>query len=189
MKITLTDYTQNPVQKIGRAAAICYDGKTDLESNTKRTEHCQDKGHLTVNRFAYATFLIEDISRVCSHQLVRTAHCGFLQQSQRYVEQVDIEFIEPNSVDALPPYLKTEWFSLQQKSQALYYSAISNGMKKEDARYILLQSCATSLYMTANFQTWKHFLKERTAKAAQWEIREVALEIERQLKGIAPEVF
>ena len=52
MKVTLADYTQNTIQKIGQAAAICYDGKTDFESNIKRAVHCQHKGHLTVNRFA-----------------------------------------------------------------------------------------------------------------------------------------
>lgn len=189
MKVELVDYTMNPVQKIGRAASICYKGKTDLESNVKRAKHCQESGHLTVNRFASATFLISGISRVCSHQLVRTAHAGFLQESQRYVEQTDIDFALPKSLEELGESLDDFVAEYLDAAKKLYAQMIDHGIKKEDARYILPQACTTSIYMTGNFQMWRHFLKERTAKAAQAEIREVALEIQKQLAEIAPEVF
>ena len=65
MRVTLLDHTVDPELKIGLSAAICYDAKTDYESCKKRSRHCRDKGHLSTLRFAYATFAIEDISRVC----------------------------------------------------------------------------------------------------------------------------
>ncbi|OGW03046.1 MAG: hypothetical protein A2889_03505 [Nitrospinae bacterium RIFCSPLOWO2_01_FULL_39_10] len=40
-----------------------------------------------------------------------------------------------------------------------------------------------------NFREWRHVLRERCDKAAQWEIREIALEILRILKKHAPVIF
>ena len=71
----------------------------------------------------------------------------------------------------------------------LYEEAIREGMKKEDSRYILSQSCTTQLNITMNFQGWRDLLNNRTKPAAQWEVRAVALAIEQKLHEIAPELF
>lgn len=57
------------------------------------------------------------------------------------------------------------------------------------ARYFLPQGSTTRMYVTGNFQAWADFLKNRLDKAAQWEIREVAQEIQRRLARVAPNVF
>mgnify|MGYP000323616053 CR=1 FL=1 len=189
MKVTLLDHTQDPEVRIGQMAAICYDSKTDRESCIKRTAHCRDSGHLATLRFAYATFNISGISRVCSHQLVRVAHAGILQRSQRYVKESNVEFVVPESVRTLPPELYDKWAGTLARSQQLYLDCIDAGMKKEDARYILPQSCTTDLHISMNFQGWKDIISNRTAKHAQWEIREVFIEIDRQLGQVAPSLF
>lgn len=189
MKVTLLDHTQDPVNKIGQMASVCYDAKTDRESNLKRASHCKDKGHLMTLRFAYATVNISGISRICSHQLVRIAHAGILQESQRYVEQSNIEFILPPSLGDAPSLLQDRWVAHLQQGEQIYNDAIKAGMKKEDSRFILSHSCTTQLNLCMNFQAWRDMLRNRTAKAAQWEIREVAIGIERLLQGIAPEIF
>jgi len=70
-----------------------------------------------------------------------------------------------------------------------YNSLMRLGMKKEDARMVLPNAATTQLVVTGNFQSWLDFINLRTNKAAQWEIREVALEIERQLSEQCPNVF
>lgn len=189
MKVTLLDYTDDPENVIGKSAAICYDAKTDRESNIRRAAHCKSKGHLSTLRFAYATFNIAGISRVCSHQLVRIAIAGILQESQRYVEQSRIDWVIPPAVYDLPEELHDEWNELLMRCSTLYGLCIKEGMRKEDARYILPQSCTTQLNLCLNFQGWQDLLANRTAKSAQWEVRELAAEIERQLQGIAPIIF
>lgn len=189
MKVTLIDHTADPEVRIGHMAAICYDSKTDREACVKRTAHCRDSGHLATLRFAYATVNIAGISRICSHQLVRVAHAGILQRSQRYVKETHVEFVVPDSVKALPQDLYDQWAGILARSQTLYLEAIDAGMKKEDARYILPQSCTTELNLCMNFQGWKDIIGNRTAKHAQWEIREVFLEVDRLLGGIAPNLF
>jgi len=189
MDVTLLDYTVDPVNAIGAMAGICYDADLTREKNIKRASHCKSKGHLAVLRFAYATFKIEGISRVASHQLVRVAHAGILQESQRYVRQSSIKFVYPPALNDLPLNLNGRWIRLLIETEKLYGDCIDAGMRKEDARYILPQACTTSLVLTGNFQMWRDLLSNRTAKAAQWEIRDVAIEIQNQLHGIAPEIF
>jgi thymidylate synthase (FAD) len=181
MIVTLTDYTYDPVNRIGAQAAICYGAETSVEKNIKRATHCKEKGHLMTLRFAYASFNIQGISRVCSHQLVRVAHAGILQESQRYVEQTGLEYVLPPSVSNLSHDLIEEWYFALAKCSAVYKQAIREKMKKEDARYILPQACTTQLNMTGNFHMWRDLLNNRTKGAAQWEVREVAIAINNEL--------
>ena len=190
MQVTLLDSTFDPENAIGFMAAKCYDSKTDRVSCVKRAAHCKESGHLATLRFAYATFEITGISRVCSHQLVRVAHAGILQASQRYIKQSAVDFIDPPALAGLSDYQRTAWAKVQSDAELVYLELISTGaMKKEDARFILPQGCATSMNICLNFQGWGDFMKNRTSKHAQWEIRAVANEIQGHLHGIAPSIF
>ena len=191
MKVEIIACTRDPEAHIGAQAAECYDSKTDRASCIRRAVHCVDSGHLATLRFAYATFAISGISRVCSHQLVRVAHAGILQRSQRYVKETSVEYVDPPALDGLAgTFAFDEWQAIQFRAEQLYLHLVDSGaMKKEDARYILPQGCSTSLRITGNFQMWLDLLANRTTKHAQWEVRDVALEIQRQLAQQAPGIF
>jgi thymidylate synthase (FAD) len=184
MKVTLIQNTPSPEEHIGLLAGICY-GKTDSSPAQciKRAEHCVTKGHLSTLRFAHATFLVEDISRICSHQFVRSKHLDFLQRSQRYCNESEVEVIVPEAIrfNVVDRHL--------MEAISLYELLIADGVKKEDARFILPQGTATELLVVGNFQAWYDFIKLRSGKEVQWEIREVAHEINRQLHSIAPNIF
>lgn len=189
MKVELKFITPDAEAHIGAAAAECYDSNTEREACLRRAAHCLTVSHLAVLRFAYADFHISGISRVASHQLVRVAHAGILQRSQRYVKETAVEFVDPPAIAELPRYLRHNWKMLQADAELLYHRSIDAGMKKEDARYILPQGCTTSLRICGNFQMWHDLLGNRAAPKAQWEVREVAQEVLRQLNQHAPRVF
>ena len=190
MIVTLKDHTLNPEYTVGENAAICYDSRTDEESCLRRAENCKNQGHMATMRFAYATFNVAGISRVCSHQLVRVAHAGILQRSQRYVKESTVAYVNPHALETLPAHLKYAWQKIQAEAEDMYLHLIDNQlMRKEDARYILPQACSTELNICMNFQGWRDLLKNRTDKHAQWEIRAVALEIQSHLNFIAPRLF
>ena len=190
MKVTLTNHTGQPELVIGEMAAICYDSDMSKEACIRRAKKCKDSGHLATLRFAYATFKVEEISRVCSHQIVRMAHAGILQRSQRYVKETAVEYIDPPAVADLPESERLVWMQVQDTAEALYLRLVDGKfMRKEDARYILPQGCSTSMNLCLNFQGWRDFLKNRAHGAAQWEVREVAFEIKRQLAELAPGIF
>lgn len=190
MQVELLDYTEDPEYKIGLFSAECYDSKKDRESCIRRVKHCKDSGHLSTLRFASATFKISGISRVCSHQLVRSAHLSYLQKSQRYVKEKEVEFVDPEALKDTPEYYRNAWKKLQADAEALYLVGVDNKyLLKEDARFILPQGCTTSIIVTGNFQALLDFINLRSSKYAQKEIREVAIEINNQLAKIAPNIF
>lgn len=182
--------TDKPEVWIGRMAAICYDGDLSEAASLKRTLKCVDDGHLTTLRFAYATVQIGDISRICSHQLVRLAHAGMLQESQRYVKLSGIQYVNPPELFNAPLEYQRRWANAQRDCEGLYLEAVEKKyLVKGDARYIVPQGCTTAMNLTGNFQMWQHFIGLRCDKAAQWEIRwmaEACLEI---LNGLAPHIF
>ena len=189
MKVTLVQNTPNPEEHIGLLAGICY-GKTGEQSPEqciKRAYHCVTKGHLSTLRFAHATFLVEDISRICSHQFVRSKHLDFLQRSQRYCNEGEIESVMPDSIMSSKYHIDV--WEIQNHAKWLYDKLIADGFKKEDARFILPQGTTTELLAVGNFQAWYDFIKLRSGKEVQWEIRAVAHEINRQLHSIAPNIF
>lgn len=190
MQVELLDYTEDPEFKIGLFSAECYDSKKDRESCIRRVKHCKDSGHLATLRFAYATFHVKDISRVCSHQLVRHAHLSYLQRSQRYVKETSVDYVEPEALKDAPEYYRNAWKKIQADAEALYLAGVDNKyLKKEDSRFILPQSCTTSIVVTGNFQALLNFIKLRSDKYAQKEIRQVAIAMNNQLNTIAPTIF
>lgn len=148
--------------------------------------------HNATLRFAEAAFQISGISRICSHQMVRLAHCGILQRSQRYCNEGETEFYFPESFkykyDIDVSYMD-EAKHIADLSIKLYKKMVEDGVKEEDARYVLPGAVSTQLNMTANFQTWKHFLGIRLSKKVQYETRLVASLICKELYGLAPIIF
>lgn len=192
MKVTLipAGTTVGGLRHIGEMAAICYDSDTSEAACVRRALKCKDSGHLATLRFAFATFNVAGISRVCSHQIVRMAHAGILQRSQRYVKETKVEFVDPPALADTPHWFRNSWAKVQSDAEALYLYAVDNKfLKKEDARYILPQGCFTEMNLCLNFQGWRDFLRNRNDKHAQWEVQAVASEIDRQLGELAPGLF
>lgn len=185
MEITLLHLTPNALEFIGKCAGICYDSKDEPEANKRRAIQCARKGHLATLRFAHATFNVSGISRACSHQFVRSKHLDFLQRSQRYCKETDATFIIPNSVGTYT----TDIRDVYQELLLHYQDMIKEGIKKEDARYVLPEATCTELNVTGNLQAWKDFIELRGTKEAQWEIREVAHGISKHLSYHLPEIF
>ena len=59
----------------------------------------------------------------------------------------------------------------------------------EDARYVFPNACETKICMTMNARTLLNFFHHRCCDRAQWEIRELANEMCRLVKEVAPAIF
>lgn len=169
MKITLIQATPNPVETIAQIASICYD--SDPKNPMALVKHLYAGGHHSVFEHIYFTFKIEGISRACSHQLVRHRHCSFTQRSQRYCSEDGFSFVEPASIAKVDPM--GMYPSLMRTIAENYDEAQDIGIPNEDARYILPNACATSLYLSCNLRELIHMSNERLCSRAQWEIREL----------------
>ena len=176
MKVTLIQATPNPVETISQIASICYD------SNPKNpmglVKHLYRSGHHSVFEHIYFTFKIEGISRACSHQLVRHRHCSFTQRSQRYCSEDGFDVVKPNSFDDIHVDNYEDWYRFYTECvQTLYGGLQKHEVPNEDARYILPNACATSLYISLNLRELIHMANERLCLRAQWEIRELVKEM------------
>lgn len=185
MKIVLDFITPNAEVLIGKYAGECYNANRDEAACIRRAKKCKADGHLATMRFAHAVFHVSGISRICSHQFVRSKHLDFLQQSQRYVNQKDVEFTYIRDNDAA----NTQLYHHYQQCLDKYNQLIEQGVKKEDARLVLPEASHTSLYVVGNLQAWKDFIKLRADKHAQQEIREVAKQINNLLNKECPNLF
>lgn len=180
MKVTIKDYTERPLDQIAEAAGTSTNKR---DASYKRVRRCYEQGHGAVFEFADVTLFIEGISRACSHQLVRHRMASYCQVSQRYTT------IEGDDWYVIPPafergYLRTAYELQMGAAKGAYDTALQQGVKPEDARFLLPESTKTSITTKINARSLFNFLNLRTDKAAQWEIRDLANEIKEQCKGI-----
>ncbi|MCL5981193.1 MAG: FAD-dependent thymidylate synthase [Firmicutes bacterium] len=195
MKVTLLAYTPEPEKIVAAAARLCYspDGADVLlDGMTKdKTQAFLAKlielGHLSPVEHVSFTFAVEGISRVLSHQLVRHRLASYSQKSQRYVREDDFACIEPPSVAADAE--ASRLFQEQMKNIRQAYRRLRELVHHEDARYVLPGACETKLVFTMNARSLLHFFRQRCCQRAQWEIRELADDVYREVKRVAPVLF
>ena len=190
MKIQLISSTQNAEYHIVKCGRTCYksDKEETDESVSKFIKTIIKNGHESVLEHASASFRISEVSRALTHQLVRHRLCSFSQQSQRYVKEDQFDYVIPESILCINS-IKNEYVSLMKKIQTFYKMAVGYGIKPEDARMVLPNACHTEIVVTANFREWRKIIQLRADSHAQWEIREMAKTVGRQLTELAPNVF
>ena len=169
MNVTLVQATPNPVETIAQIASICYD--SDPKSAMGLVKHLYNSGHHSVFEHIYFTFKIEGISRACSHQLVRHRHCSFTQRSQRYCSEDGFQYVTPNTINDI------EMGYAMERIGDWYHGCQEEGVPNEDARYLLPNACATSLYLSCSLRELIHMANERLCVRAQWEIRDLLREM------------
>lgn len=188
MKVKLLRMTERPLNLISEAYRICYASapKDDPAEENKFIKACIRNGHTSPLEHAAATFLISGISRPCSQQIERHRIASYTQESQRYVNAENAKFIMPNSV------LSSEGFEMyvdfMEQSRRIYSCLVKNGVKKEDARFVLPQAVTTRMMMTINFRALRNFLTLRLDVHAQWEVRKVAATMVAELYNVSPEL-
>jgi thymidylate synthase (FAD) len=170
-----------------RAGRACYRSKVDSSPGRFLSARIRE-GHESIIEHASVTFDIAGISRACSHQLVRHRLASYSQESQRYVDMVEPEFVVPPAVRENPE-ASAVWDDIMGQQAAAYESLRELGVRKEDARFVLPNATATRVVVTMNFRSLRHFFSVRCESASQWEIRQLALEMLRQVSELAPAVF
>ena len=171
-----------------------------------------DMGHESPLEHVTFTFGIEGISRSCSHQIVRHRIASFSQQSQRYVKLNQFEYIIPPQIEKIEE-AKEIFVQSMKKDQEDYDKLVdilfekhykrlieegktekeakSQGEKIaiEDARYVFPNACETKMVFTINTRSLYNFFDHRCCERAQWEIRELATEMLKEVKKVAPILF
>ena len=153
-------------------------------------------GHESPLQHGQFTFAIEGVSRALTHQLVRHRIASYSQQSQRYVRELDFDYVIPPSVEE-DEDMKRMYIETMKKIQETYNSLLNRFEKKgrkgeivnQDARFVLPQATETKIVVTMNCRELLHFFRERCCSRAQWEIRALAEEMLKLCKRSLPSVF
>jgi thymidylate synthase (FAD) len=188
--IGATNWTEgdgSPETLLEQAGRACYRSEPKGDPGKFLSARIKE-GHESIIEHASVTFDIRGISRACSHQLVRHRIASYSQESQRYVNMLEPEFVIPPSI-AENPQAMAVWDALMNQVAETYQRLRDLGARKEDARFVLPNATATRVIVTMNFRTLRHFFSVRCQGAAQWEIRALALEMLRQVHALAPSVF
>jgi len=150
------------------------------------------QGRKELLRHSSFTFLADGISRACSHQLVRHRPASYSQQSQRYVAMKNFPYVEPETVKGVKVEVdgkEMDFKGLMELIGKFYEKLVEKGVPKEDARFVLPNACTTRIVFTMNGEELVHFLRLRTCSRAQWEIREMAIEMLKILREKFPGLF
>ena len=128
------------------------------------------RGHESVLEHVSLTFKIV-CDRAIMAELTRHRHASFTVESTRYVKYGQLKVIAP----ALTPVHYQMWAESIENIEHLYLSSVNGGRHPpEQARAVLPQCTATTIFMTANLRELRHILKLRTDKAAHPQMRFVA---------------
>lgn len=200
MKVTLTAYTPDPIRQMYLAAKRCTTATLDVNEEVDREEmervvkNCIKAGHLTVCEFATFNFHIEQITRSCSHQLVRHRHASFCQQSQRRVilgscnEYTPIRrYLEYGGEENLIKAKEAtdRLFRCESacavfccaRAFSSYWEMAHSKASPEQARAVLPECTYTNLMMSVNFRELMHICALRLCYKAEAEIRELCLKM------------
>ena len=186
--VEVTPNAENIIEKFGR---ICYESDRLITSDSKEKfiKSLLKNGHYSVLEHANVNIIVEGVSRSLTHQLVRHRLVSFSQKSQRYCTEHNFEYVVPPSIEndkkAKEVYIEA------MKQLRCAYSLLNQNLaiNKEDARYVLPNACFTKIGMTLNFRELLHIIDLRVSKKAQWEIRDLFINIWKCMFISFPNVF
>lgn len=209
LHVKLLKWTPEPEATIALAARLCYT-ETDIVSLANSFKPGEEKnflkrlialGHLSPIEHASFTFGIEGVSRSLLAQLTRHRIASFSVQSQRYVGKESIKSQDGVFNYIVPPRIKAlgkkyvGLFDKQMREIQAWYDDWNKLLgdkgeaSHEDARFVLPNAAETKLMLTMNARELHYFFRLRCCNRAQWEIRSMAIEMLKKVKGIAPTLF
>ena len=197
---------EEPDQLAEFAGRACYQSWSKPNSATAANQdylrHIIDSEHFSVLEHASATFYVTGVSRSLTHELVRHRHLSFSQLSQRFVNEGAAEMVipplmrstgEPNNIDDAEIPGEVAEFALSRYRQLVEHIVtnydVSRKQAREAARCVLPNMTETRIVVTGNHRAWREFITKRNTPSADAEIRLLAQEILRQLKGLAPSTY
>src|SRR5437016_10823380 len=188
------------------AGRVCYMSfaKPRPGGNLAYVGHILDVGHGSVLEHAVWNFIVAGVSRSLTHELIRhRAGFGYSQLSQRYVNESEAAFIEPDCI-AEDAELHAIWSQAVNGARRAY-DALVEGLERafeavpskthrrklarQAARSVLPNATETRIFVTANARALRHFIELRGNRHAETEIRKLAIAVLKLMQHEAPNLF
>lgn len=189
MVLILEDTTKNPISMIGRMAGICWGSDTiDPEKNYKRGLSCIKSGHGRTLEYPDVYMSITGHSA----RVIREwfTHIGGaptrLQQSTRYIDYNDFEYIMPSSIEN------------NKKAKKVYTNCISDiqyaleklekaDIPREDAALLLPLGMRSDIVCKHNLRNLMDMSRQRMCNRAYHEYRALFKELYEALMNYSDE--
>lgn len=181
MKVKLVAYTPDPIATMAKAASVCYDSTP----SAKIVEHCFKSGHWSIAEFADFHFEISGVSRATTHQLVRKRIASYAQRSQRFCIEDGLDFVIPPDI-MIDTVKHRKYMEAINTAKRIYDDLLGMKVKPEDARMILPQAIHSVIHMKLNFRSLVDFCNHRLCTRSQWEIRNLASAMQREVSILSP---
>lgn len=192
VKVKLLAVTKDPAAVLG---TVVRGYKNEADSYTVNItgaevvdmlEQIQKTKLQTPLEFVHTVFLLNDVTRSFTHQLVRTrVGVSFVQESLRFSEQRDAKILlRPNI--AASPAKRIEFTAAVEHAVVAYNALLKMGVPIEDARGVLPHDVLTNIFVGMNLSALAHLYENRMccqAQGLEWQ------EMLTQLKGQMPQVL
>ena len=189
VEVRLLAITPNSEYLLEQAGRICYASVEKLGTNEKWLQTRISQGHESLLEHAVATFYIK-ASRALTHELVRHRIASYSQRSQRYVKEINEDYIAPPELSSeTNPDAGQLFQQAMLEAWKTYRQLLAKGIQPELARYVLPNACATEIICTWNFREIRHIIKLRSTQQALPEFQAVAEKIKGIMKLKAPNIF
>lgn len=152
-----------------------------------------ERGHESIVAHATITYYVTGVSRALTHELIRSRFLAFSQLSQRYVSGDAFHMtIHPHAEG--DEFAESVYRDVFAYSMGAYLRLVKHfeakGLKRKEAReaarQVLPEGTSTDITITGNIRAWRDFLNQRWSVHADAEIRQLAGEILKDLRLVAP---
>ena len=181
-----TEAVHQPVLSTNMVDILYRDNIYDLYSHLLSNGADPDRLLDCLLETCIVTLRLKNYSRAISQQINRH-QSGISQESQRYVNYSESQFIDPlhfhdniedqnkeYSIDFMGSTFKGTMKDLGQSLIAIYPQLKEQGLQNQDARAILPMNSETKTIHTFTYKNLLHFIKLRDSQFAQQEVRQIA---------------
>jgi len=178
MRVTLLNYTQNAKELLIFTKSTRLKMSPDLmnDINLMSEEDKLSELHYMSNtipsswEFVDYTFLIEDVSRAFTHQLVRSRQGSYAQQTMRVLNKSGFDYVTGPSMKG--DVKREELYEATMDGiDGIYKLLIKYGAEIEDARGILPTNICTNIVAKYNLRTLSEIMAARASARTQAEYR------------------
>jgi thymidylate synthase (FAD) len=166
----------------GRICYMAFGSRQSSKSNGEYIENLIRQGHESVLEHVSWTFLLTNISRAFTHQLVRhRVGFSFSQLSQQYHDESEAHFLMPEGLSEFPRAAEA-WRAATEAAMGAYREILSGLLPQKvakeklrairtAARSVLPNATETKIVVTANARAIRHFLDVRGSIEGDIEMR------------------
>lgn len=194
MKIALVNYTHQAKELLIFSKntrhldhSVQFQDVIDLPQEKKDEEIEYVFGTISSSlEFVDYTFLIQDVTRAFTHQLVRhRIGTAVAQQSLRVASAEDFRYLVPDTIEA-DSYLLAIYENTMSEIQQGHKMLTDKDAPTQDARGVLPTNICTNILFKINLRALSALLESRLCVRAQKEFQDVALKLRELVLNIHP---